>query len=62
MDKIKVALFGIGRGFGVPEHILLGAIVSGAFVSDKISPVSALTNLTIEVVGGDGAFNIERFL
>lgn len=51
LSTIGLALFGIGKGFGIPEHILLGAIVSGAFVSDKISPVSALTNLTLEVVG-----------
>lgn len=48
LSTIGLALFGIGKGFGLPEPLLLGAIVSGAFISDKISPVSALTNLTIE--------------
>lgn len=50
LSTVGLALFGIGKGFGLPEPILLGAIVSGAFISDKISPVSALTNLTLEVV------------
>ncbi|MCK8058678.1 MULTISPECIES: Na+/H+ antiporter NhaC family protein [unclassified Fusibacter] len=50
LSTIGLAFFGIGMGLGYPAPILLGAIVSGAFVSDKISPVSALTNLTIEIV------------
>lgn len=49
LSTVGLALYGIGKGFGLPEPMLLGAIVSGAFISDKISPVSALTNLTIEV-------------
>jgi len=53
LSTVGLALFGIGKGFGLPAPILLGAIVSGAFISDKISPVSALTNLTIEVTGID---------
>ena len=50
LSTIGIALLGIGKGFGLPPEIILGAIVSGAFVSDKISPVSALTNLTIATV------------
>lgn len=50
LSTVGLALFGIGKGFGLPAPILLGAIVSGAFISDKISPVSALTNLTMEIV------------
>lgn len=53
LSTIGIALLGIGKGLGIPEHILLGCIVSGAFISDKISPVSALTNLTMEIVGVD---------
>jgi len=50
LSTVGLALFGIGKGFGLPASVLLGAIVSGAFISDKISPVSALTNLTMEIV------------
>lgn len=53
LSTIGIAILGIGKGFGIPEHILLGSIISGAFISDKISPVSALTNLTIDIVGVD---------
>ncbi len=49
LSTIGIALLGIGKGFGIPEEILLGAIVSGAYISDKISPISALTNLTLEI-------------
>lgn len=47
ISTIGLALLGIGKGFGIPSHILLGAIVSGAFIADKISPISGLLNLTL---------------
>ncbi|WP_026477380.1 Na+/H+ antiporter NhaC family protein [Alkaliphilus transvaalensis] len=48
ISTIGLALLGIGRGFGIPAHILLGAVISGAFIADKISPISGLLNLTLE--------------
>ncbi|SDJ95883.1 Na+/H+ antiporter NhaC family protein [Natronincola ferrireducens] len=47
ISTMGIALLGIGRGFGVPEGVLLGAIVSGAYIADKISPISGLLNLTL---------------
>lgn len=47
ISTIGIALIGIGRGFGLPEEILLGVIISGAFIADKISPISGLLNLTL---------------
>lgn len=47
ISTIGIALLGIGRGFGIPSHILLGAIISGAFIADKLSPISGLLNLTL---------------
>lgn len=47
ISTIGLALLGIGKGFGIPQHILLGVIVSGAFIADKISPISGLLNLTL---------------
>lgn len=47
LSTIGVALMGIGRGFGLPPHILLGSIVSGSFLADKLSPISGLLNLTL---------------
>lgn len=50
ISTIGIALIGVGKGFGLPAHILLGAIVSGAFIADKISPISGLLNLTLTTV------------
>lgn len=47
LSTIGIALFGIGKGLGIPPHILLGSIISGAFIADKISPISGLLNLTL---------------
>lgn len=47
VSTIGIALLGVGKGFGVPTPLLLGVIVSGAFIADKISPISGLFNLTL---------------
>ncbi|MBU3199221.1 sodium:proton antiporter [Clostridium estertheticum] len=47
---VGIALLGLAKIFGIPNYILLGAIVSGAFIADKISPISSLFNLTLETV------------
>lgn len=47
VSTIGIALLGIGRGFGIPQDMLLGAIISGAYLADKLSPISGLLNLTL---------------
>lgn len=47
ISTIGVALLVIGRGLNIPIPILMGAIVSGAFAADRLSPVSGLVNLTL---------------
>ncbi|WP_156285774.1 Na+/H+ antiporter NhaC [Oceanivirga salmonicida] len=42
---IGVALMGVGVGMGVPLPIVAGAVVSGAYFGDKMSPLSDTTNL-----------------
>lgn len=42
---IGLALMGIGEGFNIPMYWTAGAVVSGAFFGDKISPLSDTTNL-----------------
>jgi NhaC family Na+:H+ antiporter len=49
ISTVGIALMGIGKGYGVDLHVLLGAIVSGAFIADKISPISGLHNLLLVV-------------
>lgn len=51
MSTIGIALIAIGKGMQIPEHIMLGAVLSGAFIADRISPVSGLVNLTLKSTG-----------
>ena len=48
---VGVALIGIGRGFGIPLPMVAGAIISGAYFGDKMSPLSDTTNLAPAVTG-----------
>ncbi len=48
---IGIALLGIGRTMGIPEGLIGGAIISGAYFGDKISPLSDTTNLAAAVSG-----------
>lgn len=51
VGTIGLALMGIGAGFGIPPYWIAGAVVSGAFFGDKISPLSDTTNLAPAVTG-----------
>lgn len=46
VGTVGLALIGIGDAFGVPIYWTAGAVVSGAFFGDKISPLSDTTNLS----------------
>ncbi|SUO97064.1 Malate-2H(+)/Na(+)-lactate antiporter [Suttonella ornithocola] len=46
VGTVGLAMMGIGEGLGIPAPVTGGAIVSGAFFGDKISPLSDTTNLT----------------
>ncbi len=50
---IGVALVGVGQGLGIPMPMVAGAIVSGAYFGDKMSPLSDTTNLAPAVAGTD---------
>ena len=41
-----VAFLGIAQSMGIPLPVVAGAIISGAFFGDKVSPVSDTTNLS----------------
>lgn len=53
IGTVGVALFGIGSAMGVPAAMTVGAIVSGAYFGDKMSPLSDTTNLAPSVSGAD---------
>ena len=44
-----LALLGVGEALGFPTGLTAGAIVSGAYFGDKMSPVSDSTNITASV-------------
>jgi NhaC family Na+:H+ antiporter len=48
---IGIALMGIGRAQGFPDGWIAGAIISGAYFGDKISPLSDTTILASSVTG-----------
>lgn len=50
---IGVALLGIGKALGINEAIVAGAIISGAYFGDKVSPLSDTTNLAPAMAGTD---------
>lgn len=50
---IGVALLGIGKAIGINEAIVAGAIISGAYFGDKMSPLSDTTNLAPAMAGTD---------
>ncbi len=50
---IGVALLGIGKALGMNEALVAGAIVSGAYFGDKMSPLSDTTNLAPAMAGTD---------
>ncbi|MBS4538701.1 Na+/H+ antiporter NhaC [Clostridium sp. D2Q-11] len=50
---VGIALIGIGEGLGIPLPIVAGAIISGAYAGDKMSPLSDTTNLAPAMAGSN---------
>lgn len=50
---IGIALLGIGQALGFPTGLAGGAIISGAYFGDKMSPLSDTTNLAPAMAGTD---------
>jgi Na+:H+ antiporter, NhaC family len=50
---IGIALLGIGKALGIPDGVIAGAIISGAYFGDKMSPLSDTTNLAPAMAGTD---------
>lgn len=51
IGTLGVAAIGLSEGLGIPLAMTAGAIVSGSFFGDKLSPMSDSTNLTPSVLG-----------
>lgn len=50
---VGLALLGIGSVLGINEGVIAGAIISGAYFGDKMSPLSDTTNLAPAMAGTD---------
>ena len=50
---VGIALLGIGQALGFPVGLVAGAVISGAYFGDKMSPLSDTTNLAPAMAGTD---------
>ncbi len=46
---VGIAFLGIGIAIGIPSGIVAGAIISGAYFGDKMSPLSETTNMAAAI-------------
>ena len=61
VGTVGVALIGVAGGLGVPMGAAAGAVISGAYFGDKLSPFSDTTNLA-PVVAGANLFDHIRWM
>ena len=50
---VGIALVGIGTALGIDPGMIAGAVISGAYFGDKMSPLSDTTNLAPAMAGTD---------
>ena len=50
---VGIALIGIGDALGISSGMTAGAVLSGAYFGDKMSPLSDTTNLAPAMAGGE---------
>ena len=62
MGTMGVALMGIGYGLGMNPAMTAGAILSGAYFGDKMSPLSDTTNLAPAMAGTDVMSHVKAML
>ncbi len=59
---VGIAMLGIGTALGISSGLAAGAIISGAYFGDKMSPMSDTTNLAPAVAGTDLITHIRYML
>lgn len=62
VGTIGLALLGIGESMGIASFYTAGAIVSGAWFGDKMSPLSDTTNFTAAITGTNLYAHIRNML
>lgn len=59
---VGIALIGIGEALGISLGMTAGAVLSGAYFGDKLSPLSDTTNLAPAMAGGELFTHIKYML
>ena len=59
---IGIAFMGIGKSLGLPAGWIAGAVVSGAYFGDKMSPVSDTTNIAATMAGAELTDHIRHMI
>jgi len=62
MATIGIAFMAIGSGLGFPPGLVAGAVISGAYFGDKLSPVSDTTNVAPAMAETDLFSHIKHML
>src|SRR5699024_7471848 len=57
-----IAMMGIGTSFGLPIALVAGAVISGCYVGDKLSPLSDTTVMTASLTKVDIVEHIKSML
>lgn len=50
-STIGLAFYGMGKSMGIPDPLLIGTLVSGVFLADRLAPMSGLVNMTLKRTG-----------
>ena len=61
-STIGLALISIAQGLGLPLPLVAGAIISGCYVGDRMSPVSSIAIITAHSAGADIIDMIKRMV
>jgi NhaC family Na+:H+ antiporter len=59
---VGIALIGIGQTLGIPLGMVAGAVISGAYFGDKMSPLSDTTNLAAAMAETDVITHIRHMM
>jgi len=50
-STIGLAFYGMGKSAGIPDPLLVGTLVSGVFLADRLAPMSGIVNLILSRSG-----------
>src|SRR5690606_35375667 len=50
---VGIAFIGVGQALNIPVEMVAGAVISGSYFGDKMSPLSDTTNLAPAMAGTD---------